>query len=183
MRDMPVATIGDVHDGLLLCLGGEQWLGGVGEVGREGESRHDVCCRGVLKRGDIVKPLPCRLDVNRVEISRRLSRVPVCALGADAGRQPAHFLEMPVPIPQERLDSTMLAEAAFGIELIFAMAKAQQVSLVNIQSNELGEELIQRLVAVRYQQCSLPREAVVNIVDDLRRDISLASTGRSDNDS
>ena len=54
------------------------------------------------------------------------------------------------------------------------------MSFVDIESDDLLEELIERLVAVSDKKGTLGRKIVVDVVDDLRRNISLAGSWWSD---
>ena len=56
------------------------------------------------------------------------------------------------------------------------------MSLVDVQSNDLLEKLIESLIGVCDEECPLPREVVIDIVDDLSCDISLAGAWWADND-
>lgn len=76
----------------------------------------------------------------------------------------------------------MLAEAAICVEVFLAMTQTKQVSLVDIKGDNLGKQLVQRLIAVCNEQRLLLWEIVIDVVDNLCRHVRLACPRRTNND-
>jgi hypothetical protein len=62
------------------------------------------------------------------------------------------------------------------------MTKTEKMSLVYVESNYLLEELVEGLVRVRNEKRSLLREVVIDVIDDLGRNVSFAGTWWPNND-
>jgi len=76
----------------------------------------------------------------------------------------------------------MLAVADYSLELFFTMTETQKMSLVDVQRCDFLEELVECLIAMRDEESTLCGKVMVDVVDDLSGNISLASTRRTDND-
>ncbi len=75
----------------------------------------------------------------------------MCTRSLEVSSKSIYFGEVIAAVIEKRLDTTVLTVADIGIKVLFAMAQAQEMTFIDVQTGDFLEQLIQSLVAVGYQ--------------------------------
>mmetsp|Transcript_4978 Transcript_4978/g.14810 ORF Transcript_4978/g.14810 Transcript_4978/m.14810 type:complete len:588 (+) Transcript_4978:1180-2943(+) len=125
--------------------------------------------------------LDAGLDVVEVEELGGLASVAHVRVDAEGGGQALDLVQECLASAQRVVDPAELAVVLATSELckgLHPSAEAQEVALLDVAFHDLLEEVVEGRVRVGHNQRLLVREVVVEVCDDLHRNIGLACTWR-----